>query len=74
MVITTVKSAADLDTEFASDKQFVAAMGEDGMKKIAELESACVSLRESNLFVFDPKMSRPAEAITKADPEFWKKK
>jgi hypothetical protein len=49
-------------------------MGEDGMKKIAELESACVSLRESNLFVFDPKMSRPAEAITKADPEFWKKK
>jgi hypothetical protein len=74
LVLTTVKSAVDLDAEFASDKKFVAAMGEDGMKKIAELESACVASRESNLFVFDPKMSHAPEAITKADPEFWKTK
>ena len=74
LVLTTVKSAADLDASFASDKQFVAAMGGDGMKKLSELESACVVSRESNLFVFDPKMSHAPEAIVKADPEFWKTK
>ena len=71
LVITTVKSAADLDTEFASDKQFVAAMGEDGMKKLDELEAACVESRQTNLFVIDPKMSHPAEIMLKADPDFW---
>jgi hypothetical protein len=74
LVITTVKSAADLDAEFASGKQFEAAMGEDGMKKISELEAACVVSSESNLFVFDPKMSNPPEAILQADTSFWKGK
>ena len=74
LVITTLKSAADLDTEFASNKQFVAALGEDGIKKLEELEAACVEARQDNLFVFDPKMSYPPEAIVKADPDFWKPK
>ncbi len=74
LVITTLKSAADIDTEFAANKQFVEAMGEDGMKKLEELEAACVESRQDNLFVFDPKMSYPPEAIMKADPSFWKSK
>lgn len=74
LVLTTLKSAADLDAEFASNKQFVEAMGEDGMKKLEELEAACVEARQDNLFVFDPKMSYPPEAIMKADPDFWKQK
>ena len=37
VVFTAIKSAADIDKEFAQDKDFVAAMGEDGMKKLAEL-------------------------------------
>jgi hypothetical protein len=74
LVITTLKSAADIDTEFAANKQFVEAMGEDGMKKLEELEAACVESRQDNLFVFDPKMSYPPEAIMKADPDFWKQK
>jgi len=74
LLLTTVKSAADLDAEFASNKQFVEAMGEDGMKKLEELEAACVEARQDNLFVFDPKMSYPPEAIMKADPDFWKQK
>jgi hypothetical protein len=74
LVLQTVKSAADLDAEFASDKEFEAAMGEDGTKKLTELEAACIESRESNLFVFDPKMSNPPEAISKGDPDFWKAK
>jgi hypothetical protein len=74
LVVTTLKSAADIDTEFASDKQFMTALGEDGIKKMEQLEASCVEARQDNLFVFDPKMSYPPEAIVKADPDFWKPK
>lgn len=72
LVITTVKSAADLDNEFASGKKFEEAMGEDGLKKLEALEASCVEKRMTNLFWIDPKMSNPSEAMTKADPDFWK--
>jgi hypothetical protein len=71
LVITTFKSAADLDAEEAQGKQFQEAMGADGMKKIGELEAACVESRQTNLFFIDPKMSYPPEAWVKADPDFW---
>jgi hypothetical protein len=41
------------------------------MKKLDELEAACVESRQTNLFVIDPKMSYPPEAWVKADPDFW---
>ena len=71
LVITTIKAATELDAEEAQDKQFVEAMGTDGMKKMQELEAACVESRQTNLFVIDPKMSYPPEAWVKADPDFW---
>ena len=37
MVITPMKSAAEIDQSFAQDKQFMANMGEDGMKKFSDL-------------------------------------
>lgn len=74
LFITSMKSASDIDAEFASGKQFEQAVGEDGMKKIEELEAACVESRQTNLFVIDPKMSYPPEALVKADPDFWKPK
>jgi hypothetical protein len=72
LVISTVKSAADLDNEFASGKKFEEAMGAEGLKKMEALEASCVESRMTNLFWIDPKMSNPSEAMTKADPEFWK--
>jgi hypothetical protein len=72
VVITSIKSGSEIDAEFASDKQFEAAIGEDGMKKMEELEAACVESRQTNLFVLEPKMSNPPEALIKADPDFWK--
>jgi hypothetical protein len=71
LVITTIKVATELDTEEAQDKQFEEAMGTDDMKKMQELEAACVESRQTNLFVIDPKMSYPPEAWVKADPDFW---
>jgi hypothetical protein len=74
VVFTALKAAADIDREFAQDKDFVAAMGEDGMKKLAELETQAVESRQSNLFSFNPRMSYPPERWVKADPDFWKPK
>lgn len=72
LVISTVKSATDLDNEFASGKKFEEAMGEEGLKKMAALEASCVESAMTNLFWIDPKMSIPSEASFKADPDFWK--
>jgi hypothetical protein len=44
-----------IDAEFASGKQFEAAMGEDGIKKLEQLEAACVESSKHNLFVIDPR-------------------
>ena len=74
LVIIPMKSAAEIDKNMEQDKQFVEAMGEDGMKKLSELESSAVEFTQSNLFQFSPAMSYPPDAWVKADPDFWKPK
>ncbi len=74
VVIIPRKSAAEIDRDMMQDKQFVSAMGADGMKKLAELESAAVEFTQNNLFQFSPAMSYPRDEWVKADPEFWKTK
>jgi hypothetical protein len=73
-VFIPMKSASEIDRSFAQDKDFVAAMGEDGMKKLGELESSAIEFSQTNLFQFSPKMSYPPDAWVKADPDFWKPK
>ena len=72
IAVIKLKSLTDADKDMASDKQFADAMGEDGMKKLDELEAACVDSRWTNLFAFSPEMSYPPEAWTKAEPDYWK--
>jgi hypothetical protein len=74
LVITRLKSLADADQMLGSDEGFVKAMGEDGMKRLAELEASCIESRQTNLFQINPKMSYPPEAWVKAEPDFWKPK
>jgi hypothetical protein len=52
----------------------MAAMGEDGMKKLEELSAASIESSETNLFAFNPKMSYVSDDWVKADPDFWKPK
>ena len=72
IVFSALKSASEIDHEFAEDKDFVAAMGEDGMKKLAELEASAMEPGARNLFAFSPSMSYISEDWIKADPDFWK--
>ena len=74
VIFTPLKSAAEIDRGFDQNKQFMAAMGEDGMKRLSELESAAVESRQTNLFAFSPKMSYVPDEWVKADPDFWKPK
>jgi len=72
LVLWPLSSMSDIDKNFASDKDFVAAMGKDGMKKLAELEAECVESTQTNLFSFSPKMSSPPQAWIDAEPDYWK--
>ncbi|MGB9234360.1 MAG: hypothetical protein WCC04_08095 [Terriglobales bacterium] len=75
IVFNPIKSASEIDREFGGDwPKFMAAMGEDGMKKLADLTAATVDSSETNLFMFNPRMSYVSEDWVKADPEFWKPK
>jgi hypothetical protein len=64
----------EIDTGAAMDKKFRDAMGEDGMKKMAQVTEHCVDSSESELFSINPKQSYPPDAWVKANPTFWKPK
>ncbi len=74
VIFVPMKSASEIDKMMTDDKQFAEAMGEDGMKKLHDLEASAIEFSQSNLFQFSPKMSYPPDAWVKADPEFWKPK
>jgi hypothetical protein len=74
LVLTAHKSLSEVDHGFQEDKQFEAAMGEDGMKKLDELFAASVESSQQQLFAFNPRMSYVADEWIKADPDFWKPK
>jgi hypothetical protein len=74
LFITARTSAKEIDSDFAHNKDFMAAMGEDGMKKLEELSAAAIQSSEANLFMLNPKMSYVPDEWLKADPDFWKPK
>jgi hypothetical protein len=70
--ITPLKSAAEIDSNFANSPKFVEAMGKDGMKKLSDLMSESVDQDELNLFALNPAISYVGPDMIKADPTFWK--
>lgn len=74
LVATAMKSASEIDQQDADSDKFVASMGADGMKKIADLTAEAVESSGSSLYMFNPKMSYPPEEWVKADPGFWSPK
>lgn len=74
IVITPMKSAAEIDQAFANNPKFMAALGMDGMTKLSGLSAAAIQETMANLFVFSPKKSYVGDDWVKADPDFWKPK
>jgi len=73
-VFTGLKTLAEVDRAFQQNPQFEAAMGDDGMKKLSELERASVATSQHQVFAISPRMSYVPEEWIKADPDFWKPK
>ncbi len=71
--LTMRSSLAEVDKGFADNKDFMATMGDDGMKKLEELTAASVESSESHLFALNPRMSYVPAELGKADP-FWNAK
>lgn len=74
ILFSALKSASEIDHELTEDKDFMEAMGEDGMRRLSEIEATAMEPGQSNLFSFSPSMSYPPPEWIKADPEFWKPK
>ncbi len=74
LVLTARKSLSEVDRGFLESKQFQAAMGDDGMKKLGELVAAAVESSQHNLFAFNPRMSYVSDEWIKSAPDFWKPK
>ena len=71
LVLMAHKSLAEIDQSFADNKQFMAALGADGMTKLSELVAASVESSEHQLFQVNPHMSYVADEWIKSDPAFW---
>lgn len=74
IVLTARKSLAEIDRTFSEDNpKFLAAVGESGMSRLAELEASAMESSEHELFEFNPHMSYIAPDWIKEDA-FWKPK
>ena len=71
LLFNPMKSLAETDRSFADSKKFAAALGESGMKKVEDMAASCIESTQTNLVIFNPKMSYPDDAWVKADPAFW---
>ena len=74
LMVTPMKSATEIDQEVSAGDAFYASRNADDAKKMSELSASCIEAVQSNLFLFNPKMSYPRDAWVNADPAFWKAK
>ncbi len=74
LVFTPMKSASEIDKSFVTGKQVQEAMGAEGGKKAADLFAAAIETSQTNLFIFNPRISYVQDEWIKADPDFWKPK
>ena len=72
LLMISHRTLAEIDKGFADDKQFDAAMGEEGLKKFGDLYAECCEASQHQLFAFNPHQSYVQEEWIKADPSFWK--
>jgi len=73
LVLTPMHSLSEVDRGFAEDKQFDAAVGKDGLKKLDEEFGSAVDVTDHQLLGVNPHMSYVSDDWVKASPDFWKK-
>ncbi|MGH9615488.1 MAG: hypothetical protein ACRD28_02020 [Acidobacteriaceae bacterium] len=71
IALHAMRSLAEIDETRVANKKIWAAVSADQKKKVADLEASTFESIQSNLFVFDPKMSYVSDKWRSADPGFW---
>lgn len=71
IVVTPMKSLAEVDQGMGNDAKLLAAVGQDQLGKMMDAANAAIESSESNLYAFNPKMSYVADDW---DPSFWGQK
>src|SRR5260370_37529439 len=72
LIFEPLKSMADVDAfPQTHGTPYQDAVGDDGRKRLAELNSAATISAETNIFAFNPNISNPTKEIAAADPGFW---
>jgi hypothetical protein len=73
LVITPMKSLAEVDQEFKDNDAIESALGKEQMRKLHELEVSAVESTEAHLFAINPKLSYAPDSWGKANPKYWGK-
>lgn len=72
IVLQPLKSLTEVDAfPETHGKAFTDAIGDEGRKRLRELESASTLSRETNIFAFSPSMSYVSKETIAAAPDFW---
>lgn len=71
LVITPIKSLAEVDRELTDYNSLHSGMSPDQKRKMRDLAQSSVESGESFLFMVDSKMSYVPDSWIKADPSFW---
>lgn len=72
LIFQPLKSLTEVDAfPETHGKPFQDAIGDEGRKRLRELENAGTFSRETNVFTFSPAMSYVSEEVAAADPAFW---
>lgn len=74
LVIAPFKSLAEIDQQRTDRKQIMSSVSADQKKQMADLVASTIESIETNLFMFNPKMSYVPDGWKSADPEFWGQK
>lgn len=74
LILTSRATLADVDKAIMGEPKFMAALGEDGLKKFSELSASAIDGSEAQLFAFNPHMSYVPDEWIKSDGDFWKPK
>jgi hypothetical protein len=71
LVLVPMKSLADEDAGLAHQKDFGAALGDEGKSRMNKLTEENVASVEDNLFMVDPDWSYVDKPWVDADPQYW---
>jgi heme-degrading monooxygenase HmoA len=74
IIVSPMKSMAEVDQEMKDDKTFAAATSPDQLQKLSEMTALSMESSETSLFAINPKMSYVADSWIKANPAFWSPK